>query len=397
MPVPTSFVSIFFMIINMALGRIRSGRSEESCGASYVRNEWSVQSSTVFADCGGANILADYRLTGWQSKRRTLSKDQRLDFISAVRCLQSKSGKTSGTFAGVKSRYDDFVALHITQADNVHWVGLLPSYDGSDVSLTQSAGTDTSYGYLNKLFETSVHMTDLYHWTQDAVDEASLLGSPIFDPKYGFGGNGDYIEDISNFPDEWVTDIDIPGRTGGGCLPNGPFAETNASMGPGRHTEYTPHCIRRDFSPWLMLRTLNTSTINFVLNASSYFEFEHRIEGLTLGIEGVSVHSGGHLGIGGMIGDMANTWSSTVDPVFWVHHCAIDHLWDTWQREDWKSRRSDIGGPDTQWAYPYNYYGDKPYTNVTLDFAMDLGDIGGMVKIREVMDVHDSPLCFAYS
>ncbi|KAI1662546.1 Di-copper centre-containing protein [Daldinia decipiens] len=356
----TSFVYITFMIINMVSGRIRSKRSEESCGTSYVRNDW-----------------------------RTLSQDQRLDFISAVRCLQSRSGETSGTFAGVKSRYDDFVALHISQADYIHWVGhFLPWHRYFLWLFEQALRNECSY-------EGSVPAID---WTQDAVDEASLLGSPIFDPEYGFGGNGDYIEDISDFPDEWVTDIDIPGRSGGGCLANGPFAETNASMGPGRHTEYTPRCIRRDFSLWLMLRTLNADTANFVLDASSYFEFEHRTEGLTLGILGVSVHSGGHLGIGGMLGDMANTWSSTVDPIFWVHHCAIDRLWDIWQRKvDWESRRSDIGGPDTQWAYPYNYFGEKPYTNVTLDFAMNFGDIGGMVNIREVMDVQDSPLCFAYS
>lgn len=47
---------------------------------------------------------------------------ERQGFIGAVRCLQSKPGQTSDTFEGVKSRYDDFVALHITQTDYVHWV-----------------------------------------------------------------------------------------------------------------------------------------------------------------------------------------------------------------------------------------------------------------------------------
>ncbi|KAI1467969.1 uncharacterized protein F4812DRAFT_459251 [Daldinia caldariorum] len=234
-------------------------------------------------------------------------------------------------------------------------------------------------------------------WTQDVANVESLLGSPIFDSEYGFGGNGDYIADISGFPDEWVTDIDIPGRSGGGCLTDGPFAGINASMGPGRHTEYTPHCIRRDISPWLMLRSLNADTVNFVLNSSSFFELDHRIEGLALGVLAVSVHGGGHLGIGGMLGDMANTWSSTVDPIFWVHHCAIDHLWDVWQRNDWEKRKSEIGGPDTQWAYPYNYFRDKPYRNVTLDFAMNLGEVGGMVNISEVMDLQASPFCLTYS
>ncbi|KAI1380758.1 hypothetical protein F4677DRAFT_441092 [Hypoxylon crocopeplum] len=236
-----------------------------------------------------------------------------------------------------------------------------------------------------------------YHWTLDAVDETSILESPVWDPEYGFGGNGDYIEDISGFPEEWRTAFEIPGRTGGGCLIDGPFAGANASMGPGNHTDYRPHCIRRDFSPWLMVRGLNVDAAAFVLNARSYFEFDHRTEGLALGLGGVSVHGGGHLGIGGMLGDMANTWSSTVDPLFWLHHGAIDRLWDTWQRNDWETRKEDIGGPDTQWAYPYNYFGDKSYENVTLDFAMDLGEVGGMVDIRDTMDIQASPLCYAYS
>ena len=88
---------------------------------------------------------------------------------------------------------------------------------------------------------------------------------------------------------------------------NGPFAGFNASMGPGNHTDYTPRCIRRDFSTWLMARTLDAGTADFVKDAATYFEFEHRTEGLTTGIEGVSVHGGGHLGIGGVLGDVGKS------------------------------------------------------------------------------------------
>lgn len=45
-----------------------------------------------------------------------------MDFIAAVKCLQVRPGETSVAFSGVRSRYDDFVALHISQADYVHWV-----------------------------------------------------------------------------------------------------------------------------------------------------------------------------------------------------------------------------------------------------------------------------------
>lgn len=36
--------------------------------------------------------------------------------------MQSTPGKTAEHYAGVKSLYDDFQALHISQTDNIHWV-----------------------------------------------------------------------------------------------------------------------------------------------------------------------------------------------------------------------------------------------------------------------------------
>lgn len=36
--------------------------------------------------------------------------------------MQSTPGKTAELYAGVKSLYDDFQALHISQTDNIHWV-----------------------------------------------------------------------------------------------------------------------------------------------------------------------------------------------------------------------------------------------------------------------------------
>ncbi|KAI0024292.1 Di-copper centre-containing protein [Xylariomycetidae sp. FL0641] len=236
-----------------------------------------------------------------------------------------------------------------------------------------------------------------WDWTQDAISEATFVSSPLFDPEYGFGGNGPYIADVSNYPKEWQTMAQIPGRTGGGCITDGPFARVLVSMGPGNHTYSSPHCLRRDFSPWLATQTLNASRAAFVMEAQSYFDLEHRIEGLALGVPAMSLHAGGHLGVGGQIGDIANTYSSPSDPLFYLHHGMLDRFWNLWQRNDWSARRSDIGGPDTQWAYPYNYFGDRPYTNITLDFEMDFGQIGGKVKVGSVMDIQGGPFCYKYS
>lgn len=43
------------------------------------------------------------------------------------------------------------------------------------------------------------------------------------------------------------------------------------------------------------------------------------------------------------------------------------------------------------WAYPYNYFGDIPYANVTLDFVLAYGvegaSLGANVTIGQVMDI----------
>lgn len=86
-------------------------------------------------------------------------------------------------------------------------------------------------------------------------------------------------------------------------------------MGPGNSTDYDPHCLRRDFSPWLATQTLNYSVYESVQSATTYFDLEHRTEGLALGISSMSLHGGGHLGIGGGIGEASITLCShTITP-----------------------------------------------------------------------------------
>lgn len=65
---------------------------------------------------------------------------------------------------------------------------------------------------------------------------------------------------------------------------------------------------------------------------------------------------------------------------------------------EWPARKTDIGGPDTMWAYPFNWTaGDIPYKNITLDYPLDFGQLGGVVKVRDVMDITSSGLCYTYA
>ncbi|KAK8088261.1 N-acetyl-6-hydroxytryptophan oxidase ivoB [Apiospora hydei] len=308
---------------------------------------------------------------------RAMSSAQQQSYIDAVKCMQSTSGKTAEIYSGVKSLYDDFQALHISQTDNIHWVVA-------------------------------------YHWTLDADTNAKFLGSPIFDTVHGFGGNGGYVRDTgssngltaSSKLSHITMASDDPSATGGGCVADGPFADHQVSMGPGNSTAYNPHCLVRDINPSFVRQMLGKAESAQVLSQSDFWHFTRRIEGATIGN---SCHSAGHGGVGGRAGEMSNPYSSPGDPIFYLHHGVLDKLWNEWQRKvatsanacrrklDWDARKADIGGPDTQFAYPYNYFGASPaYKNVTLEFEMNLGQIGGMKKISQAMDTMGGEFCYTY-
>jgi tyrosinase len=43
---------------------------------------------------------------------------------------------------------------------------------------------------------------------------------------------------------------------------------------------------------------------------------------------------------------MTNLWSSTNDPLFWLHHTELDRLWATWQGNN-ETRLNDLAAPAT--------------------------------------------------
>jgi tyrosinase len=49
------------------------------------------------------------------------------------------------------------------------------------------------------------------------------------------------------------------------------------------------------------------------------------------------------------------------------------------------------------WGYPYNFFENPPYKNITLDFVLAFPDLTGNVTIRDVMDVKGGALCYDYA
>ena len=66
------------------------------------------------SDCAFSDIATQFC-------RKTLSDGAKKDYISAVLCLREKPSKADPAFApGARTRYDDFVAVHINQTLSIH-------------------------------------------------------------------------------------------------------------------------------------------------------------------------------------------------------------------------------------------------------------------------------------
>lgn len=86
----------------------------------------------------------------------------------------------------------------------------------------------------------------------------------------------------------------------------------------GYNTSYSPHCLTRDLAPSFAISKLNASGVAYTLAAKNYFEFDIRVEG-GVDVPSMTYHGGGHLGVGGDLGEMGNVYSSPGDPLFYLH------------------------------------------------------------------------------
>lgn len=209
-------------------------------------------------------------------------------------CLQIVPGKTRNVNSGVRSRYDDYQALHIRVTESIHFNGQFHPWHRQYLAMFE-ADLRKYCGYTGGV--------PYWDWTLDAVSEAKVLKSPVFDSFLGFGGNGAFIADTTGFPADQQGPFPIPGRQGGGCVTTGLFSLRQVNMGPGNHTEYNPHCLRRDISPWLFSQSLNAAVVDRILAEPNFFEFELTTEGRGPTVPDIATHGGGHLSVGGNIGE----------------------------------------------------------------------------------------------
>ena len=85
--------------------------------------------------------------------------------------------------------------------------------------------------------------------------------------------------------------------------------------------------------------------------------------------------------------DKFNT-NSPADPLFYLHHAAIDWFWWIWQSQD-PARLEEISGG--------TILGDPNSAKTTLETALDIGPLGPVITIADVMDIQGGGLmCYEY-
>lgn len=132
---------------------------------------------------------------------------------------------------------------------------------------------------------------------------SNFVHSPVWDPVTGFGGNGPFVEIDPADP------FAVPGRTGGGCIQDGPFQNMTVRMGPGEDVSGNPRCLARDFSPYFAGRYLGKNVTDYTLSQPDFGWFARVVEG-SPSFDASGIHGGGHFGAGGTLGQMGDLYNS---------------------------------------------------------------------------------------
>jgi tyrosinase len=301
---------------------------------------------------------------------KQLSIPQKRAYIDAVLCLASKPA-ISG-IEGAINRFDDFQAVHSSQTPDIHWVGHFTLWHRYFIYTYEKALREEC-GYTGA--------QPYWNWSLDAEPQnptsTRIFDSEIWQADTGFGGNGNKVE-----PTNETNPFGIVGGTGGGCVQNGPFTADKFSV-----NFPTPHCLKRDFVPTLINVWADQKLVNNVLAQKDYTGFARAVEG-EASFAVPNIHGSGHFGVGGALGQAGDANNSPGEPVFYLHHGNIDHIFWMWQQKDLKTRLHQVGGP----IIPFDYSGK----NVTLDFEVGLGKLAPTVQLKDLLDTQGNTLCYTY-
>lgn len=75
------------------------------------------------------------------------------------------------------------------------------------------------------------------------------------------------------------------------------------------------------------------------------------------------------------------------DPIFYLHHAQLDHLWWQWQQEDRAKRLTEYEG---------KHMHNSTANDANLDSLLLYGKFARDIPVSEVMDTEGGVLCYRY-
>ncbi|KAK0647982.1 hypothetical protein B0T16DRAFT_444199 [Cercophora newfieldiana] len=362
--------------------------------ASLAYNETiPLASAKVRRTFGGSCNLSNVKV---RQEWRTLSVNQRKNYIAAVKCLRNKpSILAPGVAPGSKSLFDDFVAIHLQQTIFIHLTGNFLIW----------------HRYFTHVYEQHLQQcgyTGAAPYWEWGLDVNNPAASPVFDGSAtSLGGNGQYIPHqgmILTEPLDPTALIPTPPGTGGGCVTTGPFANMVVNIGAVALAQYgtsevyaspdpladgNQRCLKRDLNAGIAKRyTSFYNTTSLILSYNNIEKFQAHMQADPRYVHGeLGVHGGGHFTIGGDPG--GDPFISPGDPAFYLHHGQIDRVYWIWQALDFNNRKNVHGS---------NVFMDIfPSANTTVEDIIDISPLAPPVKIKDLMNtLGGTPLCYVY-
>ncbi|KAL5117565.1 hypothetical protein ACEQ8H_004458 [Pleosporales sp. CAS-2024a] len=313
--------------------------------------------------------------------RADTSAAERKAYIAAVQCLTKAPSKLSASqYPGAKTRYDDFVVMHIKNTLSIHGTGNFLSW----------------HRYFTFAYEHALRTECGYNGTQPYWDWGRWRTpetSPIFDgSETSMGSQGEKVAHNSNGI--------RPAGNGGGCIVQGPFKDMKVNLGPlaalGDTTPpanprsdgygYNPRCIKRDISGYLVQRySTPTQIAALITDSDNIGSFQDTMQVRN----GTGVHGVGHFTVSGDPG--SDFFVSPGDPYFWLHHSMIDRTWYIWQSQDFANRQQVIAGGTSMF--------EEGSRAQSLEDTVDLEVLnvdGKAYKIKDLVSTVAGPMCYVY-
>ncbi|GAW10654.1 Di-copper centre-containing protein [Lentinula edodes] len=324
---------------------------------------------------------------------RTLSTDERANWISAVQCLSELphdpaltpyvnpddivSVNASGSY------YDDIVYMHMDLNHIIHFTGLFLPFHRWYVQMYENALKEKC-GFNGT--------SPYWNWAADASDVYGSTMFQDFDPVSGLGGWGNLSDDAQ--------------------VPNGAFSDFKLSY-PSYHT------LRRNFTlqPYIGLNpTLFTNPYEDANATFTQSEVDKMVNGFVGDYKGFQVYMEGFEGAHGSVheilgGDLGGTCPSTApanctpgptfsanEPIFWMHHAMVDKVWYDWQTANSANAGIFYGGSvqmiDNATIYAEYPNGGPPM--LSLDSVMHADGMFEESTVGDVINTTAGILCYIY-